>query len=70
MVAQPAYRGLATGIAYLWVKVPSFLSIFLFPLVFASIGHAGATLLVCLFPLAGLLAAIFLLPELYGRAED
>ena len=70
VVAQPAYRGLATGIAYLWVKVPSFLSIFLFPLVFESIGHAGATLLVCVFPLAGLLAAVFLLPELYGRAED
>ena len=70
VVAGPAYRGLATGIAYLFVKVPSFLAIFLFPIVFAHIGEASATLGVAAFPLAGLLAAIFLLPELYGHAAD
>ncbi len=70
VVAGPAYRGLATGIAYLCVKIPSFLAIFLFPIVFSAVGEADATLMVAAFPLAGLLAAIFLLPELYGHAAD
>ena len=70
VVAQPAYRGLASGIAYLFVKIPSFLAIFLFPLLFAAVGHANATLFVALFPLAGLLAALFVLPKLHGAGED
>ena len=31
MVARPDYRGTASGFAYMFVKLPSFLSIFLFP---------------------------------------
>jgi hypothetical protein len=38
--------------------------------VFSAIGQANATLLVALFPLAGLLAAIFILPEVYGYEHD
>jgi predicted MFS family arabinose efflux permease len=70
MVAKPEYRGTATGFAYMFVKLPAFLAIFLFPVVFEAIGHANATLLTALFPLAGLLAAIFVLPEVYGFQED
>jgi MFS family permease len=70
MVARPEYRGTATGFAYVFVKLPAFLSIFLFPIVFSAIGQANATLLVALFPLAGLLAAIFILPEVYGYEHD
>ena len=70
MVAKPEYRGTARGFAYMFVKLPAFVSIFLFPTVFAAIGQASATLLVAIFPLIGLLAATFILPEVYGFEED
>ncbi len=54
LVARPEYRGTASGFAYIFVKLPSFLAIFLFPSVFAAIGQASATLLVAVFPLIGL----------------
>jgi MFS family permease len=70
LVAKPEYRGTASGFAYMFVKLPSFLAIFLFPWVFAAIGQANATLLVAVFPLVGLMAAIFVLPEVYGFEHD
>jgi MFS family permease len=70
VVAKPEYRGTASGFAYMFVKLPSFLAIFLFPSLFAAIGQANATLLVAIFPLIGLLAAIFILPEMYGYEHD
>jgi MFS family permease len=70
MVAKPEYRGTASGFAYIFVKLPSFLAIFLFPTVFAAIGQANATLMVAIFPTIGLLAAIFVLPEVYGFDRD
>jgi MFS family permease len=70
MVAKPEYRGTASGFAYMFVKLPAFLSIFFFPTVFATIGQANATLLVAIFPLIGLLAAITILPEVYGFDQD
>ena len=70
MVAKPEYRGTASGFAYMFVKLPSFLAIFLFPVLFTAIGQANATLFVALFPLIGLLAAIFILPEVYGYEHD
>ena len=44
VVAKPEYRGTASGFAYMFVKLPSFLAIFLFPSLFAAIGQASATL--------------------------
>ena len=70
MVARPQYRGTATGFCYMFVKLPAFLSIFLFPVLFNAVGQANATLLVALAPLTGLLAAIFILPEVYGFEHD
>jgi MFS family permease len=70
VVARSEYRGTATGFAYIFVKLPAFLSIFLFPVLFSAIGQANATLLISLFPLTGLLAAIFILPEIYGFEHD
>jgi MFS family permease len=70
VVAKPQYRGTASGFAYMFVKLPSFLAIFLFPALFAAIGQAAATLFVAIFPLIGLLAAIFILPEIYGYEHD
>ena len=70
LVAKPQYRGTASGFAYMFVKLPSFLAIFLFPALFTAIGQANATLFVAIFPLIGLLAAIFILPEVYGYEQD
>ena len=70
VVAKPEYRGTASGFAYMFCKLPSFLWLFLFPSLFAAIGQANATLFVCIFPLAGLLAAIFILRETYGFDQD
>lgn len=70
VVAAPRYRGTASGFAYIFVKIPSFLSIFLFPSLFTAIGQGGATLFVAVFPLIGLLAAIFVLPRVYAHGED
>jgi predicted MFS family arabinose efflux permease len=70
MVARPEYRGTATGFAYIFVKLPAFLAIFLFPVLFEAIGQANATLFTAVFPLIGLLAAIFILPEVYGFQHD
>src|SRR5436190_3853850 len=70
MVAKPEYRGTASGFAYMFVKLPAFLAIFLFPSLFTAIGQANATLFVAIFPLIGLLAAIFILPEVYGYEHD
>jgi hypothetical protein len=65
-----AYRGTAAGFAYIFVKAPSFLAIFLFPVLFGAIGKANATLFTAVFPLMVLLAAIFILPEVYGYEDD
>jgi MFS family permease len=70
LVARPQYRGTASGFAYMFVKLPSFLAIFLFPVLFSAIGQANATLFVAIFPLIGLLAAIFILKEVYGFEQD
>ena len=70
LVAKPEYRGTASGFAYMFVKLPFFVGITLFPTLFAAIGQAGATLFVAIFPLIGMLSAIFILPEVYGYDRD
>jgi MFS family permease len=70
MVARAQYRGTASGFAYMFVKLPAFFAIFLFPSLFAAIGQANATLFVAIFPLIGLLSAIFILPEVYGYEQE
>jgi len=59
----------ASGFGYIHNKLPGFLGIFLFPAFFTAIGPANATFLTAIFPLVGLLAAIFVLPEVYGYIE-
>ena len=63
-------RGVAGGVTYVFNKVTVFMGIFLFPTVFAAIGQANATMLVILFPVTGLLAAVFLFREVYGYQLD
>jgi MFS family permease len=69
VVAPPTYRGTASGFAYMFVKVPAFLGITAFPVVFDVIGQGAASLVTAGFSLLGLLSAVFILPEVYGYAE-
>ncbi|MEM3661689.1 MAG: MFS transporter [Candidatus Micrarchaeaceae archaeon] len=69
MVAPPAYKGTASGFAYIWVKLPIFVSIFLYPAFFEMVGKGWATVFTMIFPLIGLVAATFILPEVYGYKE-
>jgi len=54
----------------MFVKLPAFLGIFLFPVLFSAVGQANARLFTAIFPLIGLLAAILILPEVYGFEQD
>ena len=69
MVALPRYRGVASGFSYIHTKLPQFLGIFLFPAFFGMVGQSTATFFTAIFPLVGLLAATFILPEVYGFIE-
>src|SRR5438105_14194154 len=69
MVAAPRYRGIASGFSYIHTKLPQFLGIFLFPAFFNAIGPATATFFTAIFPVVGLLAAVVILPEVYGFVE-
>jgi MFS family permease len=69
MVALPRFRGVASGVGYIHTKLPQFLGIFLFPAFFSAIGASRATFFTAIFPLVGLLAATFILPEVYGFVE-
>jgi MFS-type transporter involved in bile tolerance (Atg22 family) len=70
VVSRAEYRGIAGGFTYVFNKVAVFMGIFLFPSLFAAIGQANATTFVIVFPVVGLLAAIFLLREVYGFQLD
>jgi MFS family permease len=70
VVSRAKFRGTAGGVTYVFNKVTVFMGIFLFPSVFAVIGQANATLLVILFPVTALIAAIFLFREVYGFQLD
>jgi len=69
MVAPSRYKATASGFGYMFVKLPNFLTIFLFPVVFERLGIPLATALVSLSSLTGFLAARFILPEVYGYIE-
>ena len=70
VVARARYRGTMGGVTYVFNKVTVFMGIFLFPSLFAAIGQVNATLFVILFPVVGLLAAVFIFREVYGFQLD
>jgi MFS family permease len=69
MVAPSRYKATASGFGYVFVKLPNFLTIFLFPVLFEHWGIALSTLLVSFSSLIAFLAAHFILPEVYGYIE-
>ena len=70
LVAKPAYRGAASGIAYVFVKLASFLTLWVFPTLYDRLGVPKATLLIAIGPVVAFLAAIFILPETFGHAVN
>jgi predicted MFS family arabinose efflux permease len=70
VVSRAEYRGVAGGFTYVFNKIAVFMGIFLFPSLFAAIGQANATTFVIMFPVIGLLAAIFIFREVYGFQLD
>lgn len=70
VVAPARFRGTASGFGYVWVKLASFFGAFVFPMMSAKWGSAGATLSVSVLSLIGFLAAQFILPELYGYVDS
>ena len=69
MVAPSRYKATASGFGYIFVKLPNFLTIFLFPVVFEALGKPLSTALVSFSSLIAFLAAHFILPEVYGYIE-
>jgi hypothetical protein len=69
MVAPSRYKATASGFGYIFVKLPNFLTIFLFPVLFEHLGIALATALVSLSSFIAFIAAHLILPEVYGYIE-
>ncbi|MFD2420563.1 MFS transporter [Amycolatopsis pigmentata] len=70
MMAPTRYKATASGFAYLFVKIPLFFTIFLFPSLFDAWGVPLATLFAAVFSLIGWLGARFVLPEVHGYVES
>lgn len=68
LVAKPAYRGAASGIAYVFVKLASFVTLWVFPVLFETLGVVKADMIVIIFPILAFLAATFILPEVFDHA--
>jgi MFS family permease len=70
MVAPTRYKATASGFGYIFVKLASFVTIYLFPVLFDHLGVPLATVVVSLLSLTGYLAATYILPEVYGYVEQ
>jgi MFS family permease len=70
MMAPSRYKATASGFGYIFVKLASFVTIYLFPVLFSHLGVPLATAIVSLLSLTGFLAATFVLPEVYGYVEQ
>jgi MFS family permease len=69
MVAPSRYKATASGFGYVFVKLPNFVTIFLFPVLLAQVGIPIATAIISLSSFIAFLAAHFILPEVYGYIE-
>jgi hypothetical protein len=69
MVAPSRYKATGSGFGYIFVKLPNFVTIFLFPVLLAAVGIPIATAIISLSSFIAFLAAIFILPEVYGYIE-
>ena len=70
VVAPTRYKGTASGFGYIFVKLASFITIYLFPSLFSGLGVPAATVIVSVISLIGFLSAVFILPEMFGHVES
>jgi hypothetical protein len=70
VVAPTRYKGTASGFGYVFVKLASFVTIYLFPQLFDGLGVPLATVIVSVISLIGWLSAVFILPEMFGHVES
>ena len=70
VVAPSRYKGTASGFGYVFVKLASFVTIYLFPTLFDKLGVPTATAIVSVISLIGWLSAVFILPEMFGHVES
>ncbi|WP_279581819.1 MFS transporter [Fodinicola feengrottensis] len=70
MIAPSRYKATAAGFGYIFCKLAQFVTLILFPVMFAAIGIPLATVVVSLISLGGFLAARYILPEVYGYVEQ
>lgn len=69
MAAPARFKATASGFGYMFVKGASFFGAFVFPVMSAAWGKAGATAAVSVLSLIGFLSAKFILPEMYNYVE-
>jgi MFS family permease len=70
VVAPTRYKGTASGFGYIFVKLASFITIYLFPSLFTGLGVPLATVIISVVSLIGFLSAVFILPEMFGHVES
>jgi MFS family permease len=70
VVAPTRYKATASGFGYVFVKLASFVTIYLFPSLFTGLGVPAATVIISVISLIGFLSAIFILPEIFGHVES
>lgn len=70
VVARPRYRGASSGVGYGILKLSSFTTTLVFPVLFVTAGVPVAALITALFPFTTLLLATFYLPEVFGHTEE
>jgi hypothetical protein len=70
VVAPTRYKATASGFGYVFVKLASFVTIYLFPTLFSDLGVPTATVIVSVISLIGWLSAVFILPEVFGHVES
>ncbi len=70
VVSSINYRGKATGFTNFILQLPAFLSITIFPFLFAVIGIGYSTIVISLSSLAGIIISKTVFKEIYGYSGD
>ncbi len=70
IVSNTEFRGKSIGITNFISEVPAFLSISIFPSFVNYVGLGISTIVICIAPIFGLMASLFIYKEIYGHTTD
>lgn len=70
MVSNTEFRGKSIGMTNFISEVPAFLSISIFPSFVNAVGLGISTMIICIAPIIGLMASLFIFKEIYGSRND